>query len=175
MWRGAQSVVIITSPTTPAKTGTAPNVRVQLRATGWRRAPRTCCRSSISTSSSRCKPRLRRSLTGTKRRSMAFCSKVSQWNATGPRDIGERRNGDDDCGRPQAHGGASRHNQRPSHLGIGADPPPAAHGRPGHDRRHPSVFGAKYDSSHAKSLSVSGIIKRVCPRFRHHAIRQPPP
>ena len=37
MWQGALSAAIITSPTTVARTGTAPNVRDQPHAIGWKR------------------------------------------------------------------------------------------------------------------------------------------
>lgn len=54
-------------------------------------------------------------------------------------------------------------------------PPPAAHLRPGHDRLRPSSFGAKHDSSHAKSLSVSRLITRVCSRLKHYVLLQQHP
>ena len=44
MWQGASSVATITSPTTVARTGTAPSVRDQPHAIGWKRGPRTYCR-----------------------------------------------------------------------------------------------------------------------------------
>ena len=44
MWQGAPSVATITSPTTVARTGTAPSVRDQPHAIGWKRGPRTYCR-----------------------------------------------------------------------------------------------------------------------------------
>lgn len=74
MWPVAPNAATITSLIIPARTGTAQSVRDPPRVTGWRPAPRTCCRWSISTSSSRCPPRSRRSPIGTKRRSMACCS-----------------------------------------------------------------------------------------------------
>jgi len=44
MWPVAPSAATITSPTIPAKIGTARSARDRPRATGWRRVPRICCR-----------------------------------------------------------------------------------------------------------------------------------
>jgi len=53
--------------------------------------------------------------------------------------------------------------------------PPAASRRPSHLMLRPSSFGAKHDSSHARTINVVRIIERVCARLRRHAHRQPHP
>lgn len=42
-------------------------------------------------------------------------------------------------------------------------------------RAQSAAFDAKHDSSHARSLSVSGVIRRVCTGLRHHALLKPQP
>ncbi len=69
-----------------------------------------------------CRRRSPGSPTGTSGRSTACCSRVSQWNANGPRDIGERGDPDHDRRRSPPPRRPDRHDQRPAHLGLGVVP-----------------------------------------------------
>jgi hypothetical protein len=77
-WQHAQGAVICTSRTTLARTAIVPNVRARQRVPGCRLGRMTYFPWSISMSSSLCPPRLPASRIGTRKRSMACCSRHQQ-------------------------------------------------------------------------------------------------
>ncbi len=135
MWRAAPRAATSTSPTTPARTGTA---RPLKRASGH--VP--------GTGGARLDGRARRgpAAGGVLPRRLHPAGRdrphrlLEQEGGLRPAVQGVRRDGDDHRGRPQAPRRTGRHDQRPAHLGLGADPPsPCPHDRP----RRGSVAGRR--------------------------------
>lgn len=107
MWRTVPNAATSMWPTTPARTGTAQSVRDRRRGIGWKRARKTCCPWSISTSSSPCRPRSPDRL-------------LEQEGGLRTALQGIGGNGHDDRRRPQAPWRPYRYDQCASHFGIGA-------------------------------------------------------
>ena len=113
MSSAARIAATAASPTTRAAIAIAQSVRARRRRIGSRPARPICCRSAISTWSSRCRPRSPRSPTRT-RRSSTIClfRTAAETLLTIAAD-------------PQAPRRAHRRHRRAPQLGLGDDPPPA--------------------------------------------------